>query len=136
MTLTLGKTARIVVTDLDNTLWGGVLGEVGLTGLKIGGDYPGNAYATFQRALKALLPRGIALAVSSKNDEDLALRAIDELPSMILRSGDFVARRINWQPKWQSIRDIADELNSAGSSCFSSTTTRSNAKRCGAICPA
>jgi FkbH-like protein len=107
----LGKTARIIVTDLDNTLWGGVLGEVGLTGLKIGGDYPGNAYAAFQRALKALLPRGIALAVSSKNDEDLALRAIDELPSMILRSSDFVARRINWQPKWQSIRDIADELN-------------------------
>jgi FkbH-like protein len=107
----LGKTARVVVTDLDNTLWGGVLGEVGLSGLKIGGDYPGNAYAAFQRALKVLSRRGIALAVSSKNDEDLALRAIDELPSMVLRSGDFVARRINWQPKWQGIRDIAEELN-------------------------
>lgn len=107
----LGKAARVVVVDLDNTLWGGVLGEDGLAGIRIGGDYPGNAFATFQRALSALPRRGVALAISSKNDEDLALRAIDELPSMVLKSGDFSARRINWQPKWENIRDIAAELN-------------------------
>ena len=107
----LGKTARVVVVDLDNTLWGGVLGEEGLSGVKIGGDYPGSAYAAFQRALKSLPQRGVVLAITSKNDEDMALRAIDELPSMVLRSADFSARRINWLPKSQNIRDIAAELN-------------------------
>lgn len=107
----LGKTARVIVTDLDNTLWGGVLGEDGLAGIKIGGDYPGNAFASFQRVLKSVRQRGIVLAVNSKNDEDLAVRAMDELPSMVLRSGDFSARRINWRPKWQNVREIAAELN-------------------------
>jgi FkbH-like protein len=107
----LGKTARLVVLDLDNTLWGGVLGEDGLAGIKIGGDYPGNAFTAFQRALSALPRRGVALAISSKNDEDLALRAIDSLPSMVLKSTDISARRINWRPKWENIRDIVLELN-------------------------
>jgi FkbH-like protein len=107
----LGKTARVIVVDLDNTLWGGILGEDGLTGIKIGGDYPGNAFTAFQRALKSLRQRGVVLAINSKNDEDLVLRAIDELPSMILHSDDFSARRVNWRPKWQNIREIAAELN-------------------------
>lgn len=107
----LGKTARVVVVDLDNTLWGGVLGEDGVTGIAIGGDYPGNAFAHFQRALKTLRRGGVALAVCSKNDEDLALKAIDGLPSMVLRSSDFSATRINWHPKPGNIREIAAELN-------------------------
>ena len=107
----LGKTTRLVVVDLDNTLWGGVLGEEGLTGIQIGGDYPGNAFAAFQRALKILSQRGVMLAICSKNDEDMALRALDELPAMPLRSAEFSALRINWQPKWQNIKDIATELN-------------------------
>jgi FkbH-like protein len=107
----LGKTARVVVVDLDNTLWGGVLGEDGVTGIAVGGDYPGNAYAEFQRALKELTRSGLALAVCSKNDEDLALKAIDGLPSMVLRSSDFSARRINWHSKSANIREIAAELN-------------------------
>jgi len=107
----LSKTARVVVLDLDNTLWGGILGEDGMTGIKIGGDYPGNAFVAFQRALKELRRRGIVLAICSKNDEATALRAIDELPSMVLRSADFSARRINWQPKWENVREIAAELN-------------------------
>ena len=107
----VGKSARLVVVDLDNTLWGGVLGEDGLSGIQIGGDYPGNAFAAFQRFLKSLPQRGIALAISSKNDEDMVIKALDELPSNILRSSDFTARRIGWQPKWQSIQEIADELN-------------------------
>jgi FkbH-like protein len=107
----LSKTSRVVVIDLDNTLWGGVLGEDGITGIKVGGDYPGNAFAAFQRTLKALPRRGILLAICSKNDEDMALQAIDELPSMVLRSRDISARRINWEPKWQNIQEIAAELN-------------------------
>jgi len=107
----LGKTARVVVVDLDNTLWGGVLGEDGVTGIAVGGDYPGSAYAEFQRALKELARSGLALAVCSKNDEDLALSAIDGVPSMVLRSSDFSVRRINWHAKSTNIREIAAELN-------------------------
>jgi FkbH-like protein len=107
----LGKTARAVVVDLDNTLWGGVLGEDGIAGVQLGGDFPGNAYLAFQRVLKSLIRRGIAVALCSKNDEDLALQAIDGLPAMQIRSNDVVAYRINWHPKWQNIREIATELN-------------------------
>ncbi len=106
-----GRTARLVVLDLDNTLWGGVLGEDGLAGLQLGGDYPGNAFAGFQRCLKRLAGRGVALAVCSKNDEGDALRAIRTLPAMVLREDDFAAWRINWEPKWRNIESLASELN-------------------------
>jgi FkbH-like protein len=107
----LGKTARVVVLDLDNTLWGGVLGEDGLSGIRVGGDYPGNAFTTFQRALKALQPRGIGLAVCSRNDRDLALQALETHSAMLIRSADLVAMRIDWRPKWENVREIAAELN-------------------------
>jgi FkbH-like protein len=107
----LGKTVRAVVLDLDNTLWGGVLGEDGIAGLQVGGDFPGNAFLAFQRLLKALTKRGIALAICSKNDGDLALKALDNLHGMQLRSTDIAAYRINWQPKSANIREIATELN-------------------------
>ena len=77
-----GKSARLIVLDLDNTLWGGVLGEDGPEALHIGGDYPGNAFTDFQRALKQLTARGIALAVASKNDADLALKMLENHPAM------------------------------------------------------
>lgn len=106
-----GGAARLVVVDLDNTLWGGVLGEDGASGVKLGGDYPGNAFRALQGALSALSQRGVALAICSKNDEDLALQAFAQLPAMILRPSDFAALRINWRPKWENVRDIAAELN-------------------------
>jgi FkbH-like protein len=106
-----GRTARVLALDLDNTLWSGVLGEDGLAGLAVGGDYPGNAYAAFQRGLKLLSERGIALALLSKNDEDLALAALSELPAMVLCKDDFVARRINWAPKWKNILEVCEELS-------------------------
>ncbi|MCL6705555.1 HAD-IIIC family phosphatase [Pseudomonas sp. R2.Fl] len=106
----LEKTARLVIVDLDNTLWGGVLGEDGIEGIRIGGDYPGNAFLDFQSSIKALSERGVALAICSKNDEDLALKALDTHREMALRSSDFVTHRINWKPKWENIKSIADEL--------------------------
>lgn len=106
-----GRTARLLAIDLDNTLWGGVLGEDGIDGIAIGGDYPGNAFQSFQRGLKALSERGIALALLSKNDDDLAAKALAELPSMVLRPGDFVARRINWSPKWRNVAELCGELS-------------------------
>ena len=107
----LGKTARLLVLDLDNTLWGGVLGEDGPEGIEIGGDFPGNAFARFQQTIKNLSERGIALAVSSKNDEDLVLNVLETHKAMVLRPDNLVSHRINWQPKWQNIRDIAAELD-------------------------
>ena len=106
-----GRSVRVLALDLDNTLWGGVLGEDGLDGVQLGGDFPGNAYAAFQSALMALAQRGIALVVCSKNDQTAALAAIDALPGMRIRTRDLATHRIGWQAKWQSIRDIASELN-------------------------
>lgn len=107
----IGKTCRLIVVDLDNTLWGGVLGEDGLEGIHIGGDYPGNAFSKLQRLLKDLSARGIALAIASKNDEDLVLNTLDAHDEIILKKTDFVTHRINWLPKWQNIQAIAEELN-------------------------
>lgn len=106
-----GRTVRLLALDLDNTLWGGVLGEDGLAGLAVGGDYPGNAFQAFQRGLKMLSERGIALALLSKNDDDIALKALAELPAMVLRPSDFVARRINWAPKWRNVAELCGELS-------------------------
>jgi FkbH-like protein len=107
----IGKTSRLIVLDLDNTLWGGVLGEDGETGIALGGDYPGNVFQEFQKCLKSLSGKGIAIAVCSKNDEDLALKTIRSHQSMILRESDIVAHKINWEPKWINIHEIANELD-------------------------
>lgn len=113
-----GHTTRVLVLDLDNTLWGGVLGEDGREGLKLGGAYPGNAFQEFQRTLRALSRRGIALAVASKNDEDLALDMMANHPQMILRPEDVVAHRISWQEKSQGIDDMLEELSLGKASCM------------------
>ncbi|MGZ2260290.1 HAD-IIIC family phosphatase [Roseobacter sp. A03A-229] len=105
-----GASARILVLDLDNTLWGGVLGEDGMEGLEIGGAYPGSAFRAFQEALKALNQRGIALAVASKNDEDLALQMIGTHPEMALREADIVTHRIGWTEKALGIQEMLDEV--------------------------
>ncbi len=107
----LGKTARLIVLDLDNTLWGGVLGEDGRDAISIGGDFPGNAFLSFQKTLKGLSDRGVALAVCSKNDEDLALQVLTDHEDVLIRPEILVAHRINWRPKWQNIREIAAELD-------------------------
>lgn len=104
-----GRGARLLVLDLDNTLWGGVLGEDGLEALQLGGDYPGNAYRHFQKTLKQLSERGIALAIASKNDEAEARAAIATLPGMVLKEADLAALRINWQDKPQNLLEIAAE---------------------------
>jgi FkbH-like protein len=109
----LGQTVRVLALDLDNTLWGGVLGEDGKKNLALGGDHPGNAFLFFQQALLLLNNRGVVLALVSKNDEELAMDAIDSLPFMVLRASRFAARRINWRPKWQNLLEILDELGLA-----------------------
>jgi len=106
-----GRTAKVLVTDLDNTMWGGVIGEDGLTGIKLGPEYPGAAYQNLQRAMLDLARRGILLAVCSKNNPDDAIEALENHPGMLLRPKDFSAVRINWNDKAQNLREIASELN-------------------------
>jgi exopolysaccharide biosynthesis WecB/TagA/CpsF family protein len=107
-----GQARKLIVLDLDDTLWGGIVGEIGWPELKLGGhDAEGESFAEFQRRLKALTRRGVLLAIASKNDEAVALEAIDRHPEMILKAEDFSARRINWEDKAQNIVEIARELN-------------------------
>jgi FkbH-like protein len=107
-----GRARRVVVVDLDDVLWGGLVGEVGWTELNLGGhDHVGEAFADFQRGLKALTARGVQLAIVSKNDEATALEAIDRHPEMQLRRGDFAAWRINWEDKAQNVVALLEELN-------------------------
>jgi FkbH-like protein len=103
--------AKCVVVDLDNTLWGGVVGDDGMAGIKIGHDYPGSVFRDVQIFLKGLRARGFLLAICSKNDETVALEALQSHPDMVLRPGDFSARCINWEPKPVNLRRIAETLN-------------------------
>jgi FkbH-like protein len=108
----LGRSKKCLVVDLDNTLWGGVVGDDGLGGIAIGqGDPLGEAYTDFQRYLRRLKERGILLAVSSKNDEGIAKRAFTDHPDMTLGLDDFVAFRANWAPKSENLRIIAHDLD-------------------------
>ena len=107
-----GLTRKCIVLDLDNTLWGGVIGEDGINQIKLGGSAaPGNAFYDFQLSLLALNKRGILLAVCSKNNPEEALDAIENHPSMVLRKSNFAAIRTNWQDKATNIAAIAKELN-------------------------
>src|SRR5262249_30031873 len=96
---------------LDNTLWGGVIGEDGMAGIKLGAEYPGASYQALQRVLLDFTRRGILLAICSKNNPEDALEVLQKHPDMILRPEHFAAMRINWNDKTQNLREIATELN-------------------------
>jgi FkbH-like protein len=106
-----GRVCKALAVDLDNTLWGGVVGEDGFDGLKLGDAHPGAAYRALQRAMLDLCRRGILLTVCSKNNPAEALDVIDRHPDMLLRRPHFAALRINWADKAQNLREIAAELN-------------------------
>lgn len=107
----MGRIAKVLVTDLDNTLWGGVLGEDGAAGLQLGREYPGAAYLALQRTLIDFYRRGIVLAIASKNNEAEALAAIETHPAMLLGKRHFAAWQIHWKSKVESLQRIAAELN-------------------------
>jgi FkbH-like protein len=106
-----GNICKVLVLDLDNTLWGGVLGEDGMEGIKLGTEYPGAMYRAFQRTVLDLYQRGILLAVCSKNNAPEAMAALEKHSEMLLRPNHFAAFRINWQDKATNLREIAAELN-------------------------
>jgi FkbH-like protein len=107
-----GGARKLLVLDLDDTLWGGIVGDIGWEGLRLGGhDAEGEAFVDFQKAIKSLKRRGIVLGIVSKNEESIALEAIASHPEMVLRQDDFVAWKINWQDKARNIAELAQALN-------------------------
>ena len=106
-----GTVKKCLVLDLDNTLWGGVIGDDGLSGIQIGELGTGHAFSDFQKWLKELKNRGILLTVCSKNNEDTAKEPFEKHPEMVLRLEDFSMFVANWEDKARNIRTIQQALN-------------------------
>jgi HAD superfamily phosphatase (TIGR01681 family) len=107
-----GRSFKCLALDLDNTLWGGVIGDDGMEGIVLGqGSALGEAYVTFQGYVKALADRGVILAVCSKNNEAVALEPFDKHPEMVLRRSDIACFVANWHDKPANLREIATRLN-------------------------
>jgi FkbH-like protein len=107
----LGRSKKVLALDLDNTLWGGVVGDVGPGGIKFGqGSGEGEAFLAFQRYAKDLSQRGIVLAVCSKNDSEKAREPFEKRADMVLRMSDISAFVANWNNKADNLRSIAQQL--------------------------
>ena len=106
-----GRARKCLVLDLDNTLWGGVVGDDGVAALELGETARGEAFVEFQRYVKALARRGVLLAVCSKNDEANAREPFEKRPEMILTLKDFSAFVANWEDKATGLRAIAKTLH-------------------------
>lgn len=106
-----GAAKKVLVLDLDNTLWGGVLGEEGPNGIRLSEDGTGKAYRDFQKCIRALKSAGVILALNSKNNEDEVRQFMEQSTMMVLKYDDFVVRKINWSNKVDNLREIAAELN-------------------------
>ncbi|MET7938005.1 HAD-IIIC family phosphatase [Streptomyces sp. NPDC005322] len=105
-----GRAKKCLVLDLDNTLWGGVLGDDGVDGIEIGEGHRGEAFLAFQRVVRQLGAQGVLLAAVSKNEPETVSRALREHPRMALREEDFVHIVANWQPKHDNLRQLAETL--------------------------
>lgn len=107
-----GKSRKCLILDLDNTVWGGVIGDDGLEGIVIGqGDATGEAHLAVQRTALALRERGIVLAVSSKNTDEVARRPFRDHPEMLLKEDHLAVFQANWNDKATNIQAIAQELS-------------------------
>ena len=106
-----GKTKKCLVLDCDGILWGGIIGEDGLAGIKLGKTYPGSAYYEFQQEVLNLYYRGIILALCSKNNEEDVWEVFRKHPDMILKERHIATTQINWRDKAANLRQIALDLN-------------------------
>ena len=106
-----GINRKCIILDLDNTLWGGIVGEDGFDGIELGQTSNGKAFVEFQKQLLSLWQQGIILAINSKNNFDDAMKVIREHPDMILREKHFGNIQINWNDKAQNMQKISEELN-------------------------
>lgn len=102
---------KCLVLDLDNTLWGGVVGDIGIENIELSEFKEGARYKDFQKRIKELKELGVLLAICSKNEENYAMDVFEKNKEMILKSDDFIIKKINWQPKSKNISEIAEELN-------------------------
>lgn len=107
----LGLSRKVLALDLDNTLWGGVLGEVGATGVELGGLYPGRCYLALQQAARRLREQGVILVLASKNDPGPVADALRDHPQMVLRSEAFSVTAVGWSDKAESLRQAAATLS-------------------------
>jgi len=105
------KRKKCLVLDLDNTLWGGIIGEEGIERIQLSGDYPGKAYHLWQEGLKELKEQGIILCINSKNNTEDVDTLWERRKDMVLKKDDFSAMRINWQDKATNLQELANELN-------------------------
>lgn len=105
------KTRKVMVLDLDNTLWGGLAGENDKKPIDLSNEHAGLLYKNFQRAIKRIKNTGVLLAIVSKNNQEEALDIIENNPHMILKKEDFVSIKINWKQKDANIAEIAKDLN-------------------------
>ncbi len=102
---------KVLLLDLDNTLWGGLAGESDHTPIELSESHIGLAYKNLQRVILQMQRQGVLLGIVSKNNREDAMEILDAHPHMVLRSADFAVIRINWRPKYENIQDIAGELN-------------------------
>lgn len=102
---------KVLLLDLDNTLWGGVIGEGNGNDIRLGDEKSGLIYKNLQRVIRSMKDCGVVLGIVSKNNPEDALKVIKEHPHMILREEDFAVCKINWEPKDKNIREIAAQLN-------------------------
>lgn len=102
---------KVLLLDLDNTLWGGLAGENDITPIELSDDHTGLAYKDLQRVILQMKKQGVILGIVSKNTEDDAMEIIKNHPHMILRNDDFAIKRINWNSKSENIAEIASQLN-------------------------
>ena len=107
----LGKFKKCLILDLDNTTWGGIIGDDGMDGIEVGSLGIGKAFTNLQKWAKALMQRGIILAVCSKNEESTAKEPFEKHPEMILRLEDIAVFVANWNNKADNIREIKTILN-------------------------
>ncbi|WP_157518497.1 HAD-IIIC family phosphatase [Herbidospora mongoliensis] len=106
-----GPAKKVLVLDLDETVWGGVLGEAGPEGIEVAEGYRGEAFTRFQRVVRQLGSQGVLLAAVSKNDPEPVAGVLRDHPGMTLREGDFVQVRANWRPKHDNLAELAADLN-------------------------
>jgi FkbH-like protein len=106
-----GKNKKCLVLDCDNTLWGGIVGEDGIEGIKLSPNFPGSAYLSFQEEILSLYHRGIIIALCSKNNEIDVWDVVDNHPHMLIKRNHISTAMINWNDKASNIKEIADNLN-------------------------
>ena len=106
-----GLKKKCLVLDLDNTVWGGILGEDGLQGIQLGGDYPGNVFLDFQKQVLNLWHQGVILAINSKNNLEDVKEVFDSHNELLLEWNHFQVHAVNWNDKADNMREIASQIN-------------------------